>query len=186
MNGYYHAKNRDQWRNWLTKNAASEKEVWLMYYKKDSRKPSISHEEAVKEAICFGWIDGIVKKLDEERTVRRFSPRKPDSRWSALNIRRAKELIRLGHMTPAGLAVFHPERKTPQQPGEFSPEITKIFRKNKAAWKNYLAFPPYYRRMTTGWIRSAKKPEIQMGRLDQLIRFSQANKKIDFMKGTSQ
>ena len=63
MNNYYYAKNRDQWRNWLTKNAASGKEVWLMYYKKDSRKSSISHEEAVKEAICFGWIDGIVKKL---------------------------------------------------------------------------------------------------------------------------
>src|SRR6476646_4922256 len=104
MNSYY-PKNRNQWRNWLTKNAASGKEeVWLMYYKKDSRKSNISHEDAVKEAICFGWINGIVKKLDEERTVRRFSPRKPDSRWSALNIRRAQEIIRLGHMTPAGLA----------------------------------------------------------------------------------
>ena len=157
-----------------------------MYYKKDSRKPSISHEEAVKEAICFGWIDGIVKKLDEERTVRRFSPRKPDSRWSGLNISRAKELIQSGHMTPAGLSAFHPERKIPEQPSQFSAEVSKILRQNKAAWQNYQAFPPYYRRMTAGWIESAKKPETKIKRLERLIRFAEANKKIDFMKSSKQ
>jgi uncharacterized protein YdeI (YjbR/CyaY-like superfamily) len=181
MNSYY-AKNRKQWRNWLTKSSANRKEIWLIYYKKDSRKLSISHEDAVKEAICFGWIDGIVKKLDEERTVRRFTPRKPESRWSALNIRRAKELIRLGKMTPAGLAAFIPEKTSKQQPNEFSTEISEIFRQNKAAWNNFQAFPPYYRRMTTGWVQSAKKPETQKSRLRQLIQFSEVNKKIDFMK----
>jgi uncharacterized protein YdeI (YjbR/CyaY-like superfamily) len=85
MNSFY-AKNRDQWRIWLTKNAASGKEVWLLYYKKHSRKPNISHEEAVRQVICFGWIDGIVKKLDEERTVRRFSP---------ANLKRLRQLIEL-------------------------------------------------------------------------------------------
>lgn len=187
MNGYY-AKNCSQWRNWLTKNAASRKEVWLICYKKDSRKSSISHEEAVKEAICFGWIDGVVKKLDQERTIRRFTPRRPGSRWSPLNIRRAEELIRSGEMTPAGMEAFHPERKTKEPPTQphFSREISEIFRQNKAAWKNFQAFPPYYRRMTTGWVQSAKKDETQMRRLDQLIRFSEANKKIDFMKSHQQ
>jgi uncharacterized protein YdeI (YjbR/CyaY-like superfamily) len=103
MNNYYYAKNRNQWRIWLSNNAASGKEVWLRYYKKDSRKLGISHEDAVKEAICFGWIDGIVKKLDEEQTVRRFTPRKPDSRWSDLNIGRARELTQSGEITLFGV-----------------------------------------------------------------------------------
>ena len=181
MNSFY-AKNRDQWRNWLTKNAASEKEIWLIYYKKHSRKPSISHEEAVKQALCFGWIDGIVKKLDEERTIRRFSPRKPASRWSALNIRRAEELIHRGEMTPTGLAVYKPEQKIQPLPTNFSSELEKIFRKNKAAWDNFQNFPPYYQRITTGWVTSAKKLATQLNRLEQLIKFSAINKKIDFMK----
>jgi len=186
MNSY--AKNRNQWRHWLTKNAARRKEVWLICSKKDSPKSGISHEDAVKQAICFGWIDGIVKKLDQDRTIRRFSPRRPDSRWSAANIKRAKELIRLGEMTAAGLEAFHPERKAKQLPTDphFPQNISKIFRRNKAAWKNFQAFPPYYRRMTTGWIQNAKKPETQMRRLEQLIRFASANKKIDFMKSSKQ
>src|SRR5882724_10624153 len=135
MNSFY-AKNRNQWRIWLTKNAARRKEVWLLYYKKHSRKPSISHEDAVKQAICFGWIDGIVKKLDEDRTVRRFSPRKPESLWSTLNISRAKELINNGEMTAPGLAVFKPERTRKALPGVFSTGLGRIFRKNKSACKN--------------------------------------------------
>jgi uncharacterized protein YdeI (YjbR/CyaY-like superfamily) len=180
MNTLY-AKDRNQWRDWLTTNAASRKEIWLIYYKKDSRKSSIAHEDAVRQAICFGWIDGIVKKLDSERTVRRFTPRKPESYWSALNIKRAEELIRTGEMTPSGLLVFKPERKTEVQLSHFSSELKNIFRKSKAAWKNFQSFPPYYRRMTTGWVTSAKKPETQMQRLQQLIEFSAANRKINFM-----
>jgi uncharacterized protein YdeI (YjbR/CyaY-like superfamily) len=177
----YYAKNGNQWRDWLTKNAASGKEVWLIYYKKHSRKPSITHEEAVRQAICFGWIDGIVKKLDEERTLRRFSPRKPKSRWSALNIKRAKELISNREMTPAGLAVFKPEQKIETRPSDFSVPLVEIFRKNKIAWENYWNFSPSYRRMTAGWVGSAKKLETQMKRLQRLIEFSAVNRKIDFM-----
>ena len=182
MKSFYAAKDRNQWRTWLAENAASGKEIWLIYYKKNSRKPSISHEDAVKQAICFGWIDGLVKKLDTERTVRRFTPRKPDSRWSALNIRHAEELIRSGEMTPAGLAAFKPERKIEAQPRDFSLELEKIFRQNKAAWSMFRNFAPSYRRMTAGWVGSAKKVETQMTRLRQLMKFSAAGKKIDFMK----
>ncbi len=141
----------------------------------------ISHEDAVRQAICFGWIDGVIKRLDGERTVRRFSPRKPESRWSAINIKRAEELIRNGEMTPAGLAAYKPERKIKAQPRTFSSELNKLFSKNKAAWNNFKTFPPYYRRMTAGWVESASKPETRLKRLHQLIDFSAANKKIDFM-----
>jgi len=91
-------------------------------------------------------------------------------------------------MTPAGLKAFHPERKTKQPPTHphFPNNISKIFKQNKSAWENFQAFPPYYRRMTTGWVQNAKKPETQLRRLEQLIRFSAANKKIDFMKSRKQ
>jgi uncharacterized protein YdeI (YjbR/CyaY-like superfamily) len=179
----FYAKDPNQWRTWLAENAASGKEVWLIYYKKNSGKPSISHEDAVRQAICYGWIDGLIKRLDDERTVRRFSPRKPDSYWSGLNIKRAEDLIRSGEMTPAGLAVYKPERKTKSQPTALSNEIAKLFGKNKAAWENFQAFPPYYQRITAGWVESAKKPETRLKRLEQLIKHSAAGKKIDFMAG---
>jgi uncharacterized protein YdeI (YjbR/CyaY-like superfamily) len=180
MNSFY-AKDRDQWRKWLADNASHEKEVWLIYYKKHSRKPSISHEDAVRQAICYGWIDGVIKRLDAERTLRKFTPRKPESLWSTLNIRRAEELIRSQEMTPAGLLVYKPERKRASQPVALSEETTKLFRQNKTAWRNFQAFPPYYRRVTAGWVESAKKPETRLKRIIRLIESSAANKKIEFM-----
>ncbi len=177
----FYAKDRNQWRNWLTENAASGKEAWLIYYKKHSRKSGITHEDAVRQAICFGWIDGLIKKIDGQRTVRRFSPRKPDSRWSALNIQRAEALIRSGEMTPAGRAAFKPEQKIEARPSDFSSELGKVFRKNKAAWGNFQNFPPSYRRLTAGWVECARKPETRTKRLQRLIEFSAAGKRIDFM-----
>src|SRR5215475_8170966 len=105
-------KTRNEWREWLAQNGHAEKEIWLIYYKKHSQKPRIAYEDAVGEALCFGWIDGLIKKLDEDRYAQKFTPRKPKSRWSALNIKRARKLIADGVMTPAGLKVFHPETKT--------------------------------------------------------------------------
>ncbi len=181
----YYAKDCNQWLNWLTKHAAREKEVWLIYYKKHSRKPSITHEDAVRAAICYGWIDGVIRRLDAERTARRFSPRHPGSRWSALNIRRAQELIRSGEITPAGLAAFRPENKAATPPRRFSSKLSQIFKKNGTAWRNFQLFPAYYRRLSAGWVESAKKPETRMKRLQQLINFSAANQIIDFMASAS-
>ena len=174
-------KTRSEWRIWLEQNGSREKEVWLIYYKKHSGKPSITYEDAVQEALCFGWIDGIIKRLDEDRYAQKFTPRKPTSRWSALNIKRVQKLIDAGLMNTSGLKVFHPERKIETKPTELPKELEAAFRKNKAAWKNFENFPPYYRRMTVSWVASGKKDETRRKRLNQLITMSAQNKQIKFM-----
>lgn len=99
--------NRDEWRAWLSENHGSEKEIWLVYYKKHTRKPTIPYDDAVEEALCFGWIDGIEKRMDEERYAQRFTPRKAKSNWSESNKRRVKKLLEQGKMTEAGLATIN-------------------------------------------------------------------------------
>ena len=96
--------NRDEWRDWLAKHGQSETEVWLIYYKKDSGRPRIPYDDAVEEALCFGWIDSIVKRMDDEKFAQKFTPRRDSSRWSALNTQRVRKLMREGRMTEAGLA----------------------------------------------------------------------------------
>jgi len=111
-------KNRDEWRQWLSENHATAKEIWLISYSKDSGKRSILYLHAVEEALCFGWIDGIAKKIDDERLAQRFTPRRPKSNWTELNKERAKRLIQSGKMTEAGLKVlpiFHLIHSTSQK-----------------------------------------------------------------------
>jgi uncharacterized protein YdeI (YjbR/CyaY-like superfamily) len=112
-----------EWRSWLEKNAGNRQEIYLIYYKKSSDKPRIANGDAVEEALCVGWIDGRVNKLDSERYVQRFTPRRPGSRWSALNIARAKKLIAAGKTRAAGLAVFDPVQKTAAQPRELPVDL---------------------------------------------------------------
>lgn len=100
---YISVSDRKAWRAWLTENHASEKEVWLAYYKKHTGKATVTYMDSVKEALCFGWIDGLKKRIDEQKYAHRFTPRRVNSKWSALNIRLAKELIESGEMTEAGL-----------------------------------------------------------------------------------
>ena len=178
-----YAKDRREWRAWLDKNHSKCGEIWLTYYKKDSGKPRVPYEEAVEEALCFGWIDGKIKKVDEACFAQRFTPRTPRSPWNKANIERAKRLIAEGNMAAAGLAAFQSKqrRETPVLPTEMPKELETIFRKQSAAWKNYGRFPPYYRRMTAGWVASAKKEETRLGRLEQLIEYSARNERIKFM-----
>src|SRR5678816_4889869 len=96
--------NRDEWRDWLAKHGQSETEVWLIYYKQQSDRPRIPYDDAVEEALCFGWIDSIVKRIDDEKFAQKFTPRRNTSKWSELNKRRVRKLIREGRMTDAGLA----------------------------------------------------------------------------------
>lgn len=103
--------NRDDWRKWLKEHHTKEKEIWLIYYKKSTGKPTIEYNDAVEEALCFGWIDGIEKGIDEERFAGRFTPRRPKSNWSDSNKERMKKLIKTGEMTKAGLAVFKTAHK---------------------------------------------------------------------------
>ncbi len=178
-----YVKNRNAWRSWLRKNSRSSDEVWLLYYKKNSGKPRIAYDHAVEEALCFGWIDSTVRKIDEARYAQRFTPRKPQSRWSASNIQRAKKLIADGKMTPAGLKASSPKqrRETPPMPTRLPKDLENQFKMQSEAWEHFQHFPAGYRRITIAWVASAKKEETRRKRLNQLIEFSARHKRIKFM-----
>jgi uncharacterized protein YdeI (YjbR/CyaY-like superfamily) len=166
-------------RKWLEAHHASAAELWVGFYKKGSGKPGISWPEAVDEALCFGWIDGIRKSIDEESYKIRFTPRKPRSIWSAVNIKRAKELDAQGLMQPAGLKAFDArqenrsgiysyEQRTAELPGDYD----KRLKKNAAAWKFFHGQTSSYRKAANWWVVSAKKEETRLKRLDKLIEHS--------------
>ncbi|HEX6179443.1 MAG TPA: YdeI/OmpD-associated family protein, partial [Thermoanaerobaculia bacterium] len=158
-------KTAADFRKWLEKNHKTAQELWIGYYKKATGRPSITHAEAVDEALCFGWIDGIRKGIDEESYTNRFTPRKAGSNWSRINIARVAELTRDGRMRKAGLDAF--EARDKERPSSYSfeqrddphftPEMEKKFRANKPAWKFWEAQPPGYRRLMTFYVVSAKK-----------------------------
>jgi uncharacterized protein YdeI (YjbR/CyaY-like superfamily) len=175
-------------RKWLESNHGKTRELWVGFHKKGT-KPSITWPESVREALSFGWIDGLRKSVDETSYTIRFSPRKPSSVWSAINIRIAKELIEEGQMHPAGLRAF--EARKENRSGIYSYEnrpqtlpavYEKKLRKNAAAWKTFRAGPPWYRRTVTWWVVSAKKEETRLKRLDQLIEVSARGRTIPLMK----
>ena len=176
-------KNRTEWRSWLNSNYEKNREVWLVHYKRATGKPSISYEEAVEEALCFGWIDGKKRSIDAERYAYRYTPRGPKSAWSALNIKRAKALIAEGRMKTAGLKAFegHEARKTAPHPTILPKPVQELFQKNKTAWEHFNNFSPGYRRLCIAWVASAKRPETQIRRLKILLEHSAKNTKITFM-----
>ena len=176
-----HVEARSEWRAWLEANAARAAGVWLVYYKKGTGRPRIAYADAVEEAICFGWIDGKIKKLDQARFAQLFTPRKPKSRWSPTNIERARRMIREGKMTAAGLKVFDPRHQAPAFPTKLPGPLEQQFRRQETAWENFRRFPPSYQRMTIGWVASAKREETRLRRLRQLMAESVANKRITFM-----
>jgi uncharacterized protein YdeI (YjbR/CyaY-like superfamily) len=168
-------------REWLARNHATASELLVGFYKRGSGKPSITWQELVDEELCFGWIDGVRKGIDDVSYSNRITPRKPRSTWSAINIARAKELIALGRMRPAGLKAF--ERRTDERSAIYSyeqrtkarldPEAERAFRANKKAWAFFEGQPPSYRRAGTWWVISAKREETRQKRLATLIRDSQ-------------
>ena len=176
-------KNRALWRSWLQKYSSTAEEVWLLYYKRQSGKDRLEYEDAVQEAICFGWIDGKIKRIDDLSFAQRFTPRRPGSRWSQENIQRAEKMIKTGQITDAGLRVFNRETVVPVAPlpAKLPFELEQKFRANGQTWQNFCAFSPSYQRMTIGWVASAKRAETQLKRLQQLIEFSRRNEKIKFM-----
>lgn len=174
-------KDRAAWRAWLRKYGRIRQDVWLVYYKKASGKLRIAYGDAVEEAICFGWIDGKVRRLDDNRFAQRFTPRRTGSRWSAINIGRARKMMRDKKMTPLGIAAFHPERKIESHPNKMPAHLQKEFQSYTRAWQNFKSFPPYYQRMTIAWVANPKKEATQKKRLQQLIKSSDANTRIKFM-----
>jgi uncharacterized protein YdeI (YjbR/CyaY-like superfamily) len=143
----------------------------------------VPYDEAVEEALCYGWIDSIVKSIDDEKYAQKFTPRKPTSKWSPSNIERVKNMIAAGKMTPAGLAAFegHETRMIEPHPATLPGDLEVTFKSHKTAWNNFVAFPPGYRRMMMVWVASAKRPETQRKRLETLIETSERNERIKFM-----
>jgi uncharacterized protein YdeI (YjbR/CyaY-like superfamily) len=169
-------KTQADFRAWLEKNHATKTELLVGFHKKSSGKPSITWPESVDAALCFGWIDGVRRTIDETSYTIRFTPRRRGSNWSVVNIARAKALIRAGLMTPAGLAEF--ERRSEEKARSYSyerehaelgAEYEGIFRKNEKAWQFFTSRPPSYRKAVTWWVISAKKEETRRRRLDALI-----------------
>jgi uncharacterized protein YdeI (YjbR/CyaY-like superfamily) len=168
-------------RDWFEENHATASELLVGFYKRTSGKPSISWSELVDEELCFGWIDGVRKGIDDVSYANRVTPRTPRSTWSAINIARAKELIRLGRMRPAGLKAF--ERRTDDRSAIYSyeqrkasrldPEAERKFRANKKAWTSFQSQPPGYQRTAIWWVISAKREETRQKRLATLIADSQ-------------
>ena len=170
-------KSPDEFGEWLTRNHDKARELWVGFYRKDSGKGGITYAEALDQALCFGWIDGVRKKVDEVSYTNRFSPRKARSIWSLVNTRRAKELVKLGLMQPPGLKAF--EAREAQNTGVYSfenrancklaPAYQRQFKTNEPAWTFFNAQPPGYRRTVIWWVMSAKRPETQERRLQRLV-----------------
>lgn len=173
-------------RAWLECHHETERELIVGFYKKGTGRPSISWPESVDEALCFGWIDGIRRSLSDEAYTIRFTPRKPTSIWSAVNVARVAELTREGRMREAGLAAF--ARRTPERTGvyafernqtaAFEEEQERAFRADEAAWRWFSAQPPGYRAIATHWVISAKRPETRAKRLAELIQDSRTGLRI--------
>ena len=169
-------KNPRVWRSWLRTHHHTAREIWLVFYKKHTGIAGISYEEAVQEALCFGWIDGIVKKLDEERYAQRFTPRRAGSSWSASNIRRMRRLIDEGRMTGVGLRVFDTslfDVPLPVNPGRSDVDIpdwiTSAIHHNRKAANNLLGLAPSKQRLYIAWILDGKKESTQRRRLAEVI-----------------
>ena len=173
-------------RNWLELHHATATELWVGFYRKDSGRQSITWPESVDEALCFGWIDGLRKRIDTQSYKIRFTPRRTKSYWSLINIGRAEELTRAGRMRAAGTKAF--AQRAPERSGNYSYETRmkmqldkrteKQIRAAPAAWKFFQAQTPSYRKVMTWWIMSAKKEETRARRLAKLLEYSARGKRL--------
>ena len=174
----------DAWRAWLEAHHAAEREHWVGFHKRDSGRESITWPEAVDQALCFGWIDGIRRRVDDASYMIRFTPRKRTSRWSMVNVRRVGELREAGLMRPAGMAAFEARSEVgtysyeQRDAAAFDPERERRLREDTAAWAFFSAQPPWYRRTATHWVMSAKREETRDRRFGSLLACSGAGKRI--------
>lgn len=180
--GQYYARDRQEWRTWLEHNAATTPGIWLIYYKQQSGQLRVSYEEAVEEALCFGWIDSRPNALDDERYMQLFSPRKPRSPWSKINKQRVEKLIAQGLMTPAGLQVI----EAAKQDGSWSAydtiealtvpdDFSQALAANDVARAHFEAFSASTKKQLLWYIESAKRPETRQKRIVQLVQAAEQN-----------
>jgi uncharacterized protein YdeI (YjbR/CyaY-like superfamily) len=179
-------KNKKDWRLWLSKNHNKEKEIWLIYYKKSSGKPRISYNDAVDEALCFGWIDSTVKSIDDEKYAQRFTPRRKGSLLSQMNKERVRKLISEKRMTKFGLdAIAHAFDSKTDVPEDFiiEPDILKAIKQNKEAWINFQKLPEHYKRIRIAYIgyRTENKEEFEK-RLNYFINMTVKNKQFGMVR----
>lgn len=173
-------QNREEWRAWLRKHHASSPGVWLVSYKGHARVKSIPYDDSVREALCFGWVDSLIKRLDDERYVRKFTPRQPDSKWSDMNRKRWAELKAAGLLEPPGLVAAPTDNTYAPRPTipELPAYITKAFKENTKAWIFFQSLAPTHRRHFVTWIHMAKRPETREKRLRESIALLAAGQKL--------
>ena len=185
-------KSASEFRRWLEVNHGRRYELWVGFYKKDSGKGGLTYAEAVDEALCFGWIDGLKKRVDELSYTHRFTSRKPKSNWSRINIQRVERLQKAGRMTPAGLEAY--AAREPERSGVYSFENAprklaaadeKQFKSDKTAWEFFQRQPPGYQRLAIWWMVSAKKPETRARRLSHLIAESRNARRIGLVSASN-
>lgn len=171
---------RKKWRSWLAKNHNKEKEIWLIYYRKSSGKKRIPYNDAVEEALCYGWIDSIMKRIDEEKFAQRFSPRRSNSVLSQMNRERIHRLIKQKKMTVKGLnAVKHVfDGSSKYSKCIIKDDIIRLLKEDKITWENFRKFPESYKRIRIEWIEGTRtRPEIFKKRLKYFLKMTAKNKK---------
>jgi uncharacterized protein YdeI (YjbR/CyaY-like superfamily) len=168
-----HPTTRAAWRSWLAENHARETEIWLVYSKRHTGQPRVEYDDAVEEALCFGWIDSIVRTLDEDRYAQKFTPRKAKSKWSEPNRRRFAKMVEEGRMTAAGLARSPSPEEAPKAPAADRDAvplyIEEALRENGAAWESFSRLAPSHRREYVRWIEDAKKEETRRRRIAEAV-----------------
>jgi len=186
MNQLY-VKSGTEWRKWLTKNHNKVEEIWLIFYKKETGKPSIEYETAVEEALCFGWIDSLVRKIDEQRYARKFTPRKDKSVWSESNKKRVKKIIVEGRMTELGMGkiiaakksgAWNKKIKVPEISEAIPEDFVAALKKNKNAKDNFDKIPPSHKKRYYMWINQAKKKETKEKRIKEAVKLLKQDSKL--------
>ena len=178
--------NRQDWRAWLKKNHATEKEIWLTYYKKHTGRLRIPYDHAVEEALCFGWIDSTVKRVDDEKYIQKFTPRKKKSIWSEANKKRAQRMVKQGRMTAAGFEKISTAKRNGRwedssliyDPSRTPPELKAALASNKKAFEFYQSLAPTYKKQYHWWIVSAKREETINKRIKETVRLLAKGKKL--------
>ena len=187
INNSLHFENRQQWREWLQQNHNTQTELWLIFYKKHTGQETIPYEDSVEEALCFGWIDSIIKKIDEEKHVRKFTPRKDTNKWSLVNKKRMLKAIKEGRMTEVGLSKIDPKELDEEKIAEASlkkkeltiPDyIEEAFRSNEKVWENFTNLAFSHKRNFVGWISSAKREETRRKRIGEAMEMLERGEKL--------
>ena len=173
-------RTRQQWRQWLAKHHASSAGIWLVRHKQHTGVASMPYEDLVREALCFGWVDSLIKRLDTDRYAIKVTPRKPASKWSDINRRRWRELKAARLLAPAGLAAAPTQNRYGPRPSipELPAYVAKAFKTNRKAWQHFQTLAPTHRRHFVVWIHTAKRPETRERRIRESIDLLSAGKKL--------